>query len=289
METDKDISKSSSSIQKKQLIPIIIAIGCFILLYYDTIAGMMEDWNTNDSYSHGYLIPFITAYIIWKDKKNLASIPVEPAKAGLFCVMGSLIFFVVANIGAELFTMRFSMILVILSVVYFLAGAKILKRVYIPILYLVFMIPFPAIIWNRIAFPLKLFATHVAVMVIRLINIPVYNEGNIIHLSNTVLEVVDACSGLRSLVSLLALSAAFAIISTELSKFKKLILFLSAIPIAISLNIFRLSSTAVLAKYYGPEVAQGFLHDVSGMIVFVIALIILILINNLLSWKKTKT
>lgn len=282
MEKDNQ-TPSPSFNQYKSLSPILVFIGCFILLYYDVIIGMVHDWSNNDNYSHGYLIPFITGYLLWKDNKNLAIIPIEPTKAtGILYIMGSLAFFIVASIGAELFTMRFSLILVILSAVYFLAGTKMLKRVYLPILYLVFMIPFPAIVWNKIAFPLKLFATQVAVMMIRLINIPVYNEGNIIHLSNTTLEVIDACSGLRSLTSLLALSAAFGLISTDLSRIKKMILFLSAVPIAIALNIFRLSLTAVLSKYYGPQVAQGFLHDASGIFVFIIALLLLFLLNRLL-------
>ncbi|WP_459925922.1 exosortase/archaeosortase family protein [Desulfatiferula olefinivorans] len=281
---EKDTNTSIA--QYKHLVPILIFIGCFVLLYFDTIVGMIHDWDTNDNYSHGYLIPFITAYLIWKEKEILAAMPIKPSNMGLMCLVGSLLFFVITNIGAELFTMRFSMILVLLSGVYFLMGIDIVRVVFLPIIYLIFMIPFPAIIWNKIAFPLKMFATKIAVMVIQLLQIPVFNEGNIIHLSNTTLEVVDACSGLRSLVSLLALSAAFTLISEHPSKIRKAILFLSAVPIAIFLNIFRLSLTAVLAKIYGPQVAQGFLHDISGIIVFIAALGLLMILNNYTTQKK---
>lgn len=245
---------------------------------------MIDDWNTNDNYSHGFLVPFITVYLIWNIRDKLSVTPIRPSYMGLYLLIGSLVFFIITNIGAELFTMRFSIIIVLLSGVYFLLGQDMLRMVYIPILYLIFMIPFPAIIWNKIAFPLKIFATAIAVNVIKIIQIPVYSEGNIIHLTNTSLEVVDACSGLRSLVSLLALSAAFALIS-NLTKVRRIVLFLSAVPIAIVLNIFRLTITAVLARKYGPQVAQGFLHDVSGMFIFVIALLILYSINRFLEVK----
>lgn len=275
---------SVSLSRAKKLYPIGLFLLSFVFLYYDTIIGMIEDWNTNDNYSHGFLVPFITVYLIWNIRDKLSVTPILPSYNGLYLLIGSLVFFIITNIGAELFTMRFSIILVLLSGVYFLLGHDMLRMVYIPILYLIFMIPFPAIIWNKIAFPLKIFATAIAVNVIKIIQIPVYSEGNIIHLANTTLEVVDACSGLRSLVSLLALSAAFALIS-DLTKVRRIVLFLSAVPIAIVLNIFRLTITAILARHYGPQVAQGFLHDVSGIFIFVIALLVLSSINRFLVFK----
>ena len=128
--------------------------------------------------------------------------------------------------------MRFSMLIFIWSLIVFLLGFEFARATLIPVAYLFFMIPLPAIIWNKIAFPLKLFATRMAVVTINWLHIPGYREGNIINLSNTTLQVVDACSGMRSLASLLALSAAFAFITSH-SKTKKWVLFLSAVPIAI--------------------------------------------------------
>lgn len=279
---------SESMSKLKKYYPIGIFILCFAFLYFDIFLGMIEDWSTNDNYSHGFLVPFITVYLIWTLKDKISETPIRPSYLGLFLLIGSLIFFIVTSIGAELFTMRFSIIFVLISGVYFLLGRDVMRMVAPPIFYLIFMIPFPAIIWNKIAFPLKIFATSIAVSVIKLIQIPVYSEGNIIHLANTTLEVVDACSGLRSLVSLLALSAAFALIS-ELSKVRKIILFFSAVPIAIVLNIFRLTITAIFAKHYGPKVAQGFLHDVSGIVVFIIALLTLFFINKFLTEKAIKS
>lgn len=258
----------------RRFIPLSIASICFLILYYQVIYQMILDWANDDNYSHGFLIPVIAGYLIWQDRERLSDIHIKPSNSGIIFLILSLLFFIITNIGAELFTMRFSMLLVILSMVVYFAGWELGKALSLPVAYLVFMIPLPAILWNKIAFPLKLFATKIAVGVIAFLGITVYGEGNIIHLSNTTLEVVDACSGLRSLTSLLALSAAFALI-TDHSKLKKFIIFISAIPIAILVNIFRLSATAVLAKSYGPQVAQGFLHEVSGIIVFIIAFLLL--------------
>lgn len=265
----------------KQYLPIGMVGLSFIALYYQVIYEMVRDWSVDDNYSHGFLIPVISAYLIWQNRKKLAETPLNPSNSGLVLLILSVMFFTATYVGAELFTMRLSMILVILSAIVFLAGWAHMKALLSPVGYLIFMIPLPALIWNKIAFPLKLFATMAAVETIKAFHIPVFSEGNIIYLANTTLEVVDACSGLRSLTSLLALSAAFAFISDH-TRPKKIILFLSAVPIAIFVNVFRLSATAVLARYFGPQVAEGFLHEMSGILVFFIALSLMYLIHLLL-------
>jgi exosortase len=265
----------------KRFFPIAVAVISFLALYHHVIFELVQDWSSNDNYSHGFLVPLISGYLIWQNREKISLFEAKPSNIGLLFLLISLFFFIVAHIGAELFTMRFSMLLVLWSLALSFFGWHVAKIVSLPIAYLLFMVPIPAIIWNKIAFPLKLFATQMAVGLIKILNITVYSEGNIIFLSNTTLEVVDACSGLRSLTTLLALSAAFAII-TDHTRLKKFILFLSAVPLAILLNIVRLSATAVLAKHFGPQVAQGFLHEVSGIVVFLLALILLFMFNKLL-------
>jgi len=271
----------------KRYLPVLIVIASFLALYHHVLLKLIHDWEADANYSHGFLVPLVSVYLIWLKLRENRDLPVKPHNSGLILLFCSTLFYIVAFTGAELFTMRFSMILVILSAIVYMAGWSWFKALLIPVLYLVFMIPLPAIIWNKIAFPLKLLATGIAVNVIQAIGITVYGEGNIIHLPNTTLEVVDACSGLRSLTSLLALSAAFSLV-IDLSRLKKLVLFLSAVPIAIAANIFRLTLTAVLAKKYGPQVAEGFLHELSGILVFIIALVLLYLLSKLMSFGTGK-
>lgn len=249
-------------------------MASFTVLYGQTIANLVHDWSINDNYSHGFLVPFIVAYMIWRRRKTLLELPSQSSFAGLFIVVLGMGLFVIGNIGAELFITRTSIMVTIAGICFCFYGPGVTASIAVPLAYMMFMIPLPAILWNKIAFPLQLFAANITAEIIQLLNIPLLREGNIMHLPNTTLEVVDACSGLRSLNSLLALSAAFAYLS-NVSAVGKWLLFLSAVPIAIAVNIFRLVSTAFLARHYGEEMAQGFLHEFSGVIVFLMALLLL--------------
>lgn len=262
---------------------IFILLLSYSLLFGHTITKLVKAWSTDDNFSHGFLIPFVAGYLIWLRKEKLTNFVLKQNNFGLLIIFTGMLLHIVGNIGAELFVQRISLIVTLFGLVYYIFGKQIARETSVPVLYLILMIPIPAIIWNKIAFPLQLFASKMTADVINLLGVPILREGNVLHLANTTLEVVDACSGLRSLTSLLALSGAFTCIVT-IKNYNKWILFLSAIPIAIVTNIIRLTSTAIMARFIGPEVAHGFLHDFSGLLVFVSAFLLLyftyILINR---------
>jgi len=253
-----------------QLLPLILF---FVFLYHKAIAMLITDWSIDPNFSHGFLIPFVALYMIWYKQNEIIQIPHEPAKTGIFIIFFGMLVHVAGNVGSELFLMRFSMIITLSGIIIYYFGFKMFWKVLVPVAYLLLMIPIPAILWNKIAFPLQLFSANISSHTINLLGIPVFREGNILHLANTSLEVVDACSGLRSLTSLLALTGAFAFVS-PLHNINKWILFFCAVPIAVAVNVIRLTITGAMAAWISPETAHGFLHDMSGIIIFGAALVL---------------
>lgn len=255
----------------------------FIIIFYSSIIAMGQDWLVDDNYSHGFLIPPVAAFMIWQQKEKLLEYLSKPGNfVGLIIIVIGMALHILGNIGAELFTKRIAIIVTIFGLSLHTFGSQIGWKIAIPMAYLIFMVPIPAIVWNKIAFPLQLFAASITAYVVDLIGIPILREGNVLHLANTSLEVVDACSGLRSLTSLLALSAAYAYITT-LKPFNKWILFASAVPIAVIGNITRLTFTSIMARMIGPKAAQGFLHEMSGLLVFAVGFILLFAVYALLT------
>lgn len=263
------------------LAQVVLLSISFSVLYFQTIVKLIKDWMADPNFSHGFLIPPVAAYMIWQKRDTLSGSALTPTNKGLFLLAMGMFLHLVGTLGAELFLKRISMIVTLSGLSLYLLGTSIAKKIVIPICYLFLMIPIPAIVWNKIAFPMQLFASSLSFQVINLMGITVLREGNILHLAQTTLEVADACSGLRSLTSLLALSAAFAYL-VPIGRIGKWVLFLSAMPIAIIVNIFRLTLTAIMAQVIGPETAQGFLHELSGLLVFILAFVLLLGVYSVL-------
>jgi len=260
------------------LLLVIVAIG---IAYATIIPDMVVDWYNDENYSHGFLVPLISAYFLYERWPELKRARLLPSNAGLIVIVGGLALLLLGFVGREYFTMRASMVVLIAGIILFWCGREVMRLTALPVAFLFFMVPLPYIVYDAIAFPLKLFVAKYSVLTLKLMGITVLREGNIIMFPQTVFEVADACSGLRSLMSLLALAVAVAFM-TQKGPAKRLILIVSALPIAIFTNMLRVIVTGVLAQYYGAAAAEGFFHEFAGLAVFAGAMVLLLLESALL-------
>jgi exosortase len=252
----------------------VLIVGLVIFLYQEVLWGLGSDWNNDPDYSHGFLVPFLSVYFIWERWNVLIDEMPSPSIWGIGLLSLGLFSLVVGLIGAELYVQRMSLVVVLSGLVLLILGWKYLWLLSLPIGFLIFMIPLPAIVVNTIAFPLQLFAAQTASFCLFSLGIPVLREGNLIMLASTTLEVAEACSGLRSLLSLLALGTVYGYFSQDVM-WKRWMLVILSVPIAIIANAARVSGTGILAHYFGPEAAEGFYHTFEGWLVFVVAFVLL--------------
>jgi len=263
----------------------VTGLMLILLVYVSIIQGMVLDWYNDDNYSHGFLVPFISGWFVWTNWEKISLAEVRPALRGLPVIVCALLLLVLAWFGTEYFTMRSSMIVLLAGGILFIYGVEVFRELRLPLGYLFFMVPVPYIIYDAVAFSLKMFVSWLSVNVLQFIGLLVMREGNIIQFPNITLEVADACSGLRSLVSLLALSVAISFISQK-KTWKRWVLALSAVPVAVLTNALRVIVTGILSKYYGQAAAEGFFHEFAGMMVFGVALAMLGVIAALLRMKE---
>ncbi len=271
-----------NSVSSSHIFAGCILIVLFLSLYYSVILKMVGDWSNDPNYSHGFLVPLIALYLLWQKRHSLIQTPISPSNWGLIVLISGLCIYVFGYLAAELFTMRISMLVVLAGLIISNLGMSFFRYAFLPYGYLYFMIPLPYMLYDAIAFPLKLFVAKYSVIVLQSIGISVYREGNIIMLPAITLEVADACSGIRSLMSLLALGVAYAYFSQK-SLTKKIILVISTIPIAVLANAVRVIGTGILAHQYGEKAAEGFFHEFAGMVIFAVSMAMLIGVGVVLS------
>jgi len=262
--------------------PTLLAV-VLLGLYFQVIIGLVSEWWTDSNYSHGFLVPLICLFVIWRKRNLLKTIEKEKSRLGFPVFLAGLLIYVIGTAGAEYFSVRFSLVVVIFGLALYFFGKRIIKEIWFGIIFLLFMIPIPYVIYYALAFPMQLLSSKVSVFFLHLIGVPALRQGNIIYLPGAyTLEVAEACSGLRSLVSLLALGALLAYLLQK-SKLKQVTLFLSTIPIAILANFFRIFLTAVGAYTISVKLAEDFLHEVSGIFVFLISTFFLLCVSLLLN------
>ena len=261
---------------------IAALFASFLLAYFPVWKGLVLAWYSNDQYSHGFLIVPLCIYILWRKKEKLAEVEIRPSWWGLALVIFSLLLYLFAHFAEVMTVSSFSMVLLLVGVVIYFYGIPMFKELFFPLFLLLFMIPIPAQIYSTLTIPLQLFVSKASVWLGGLLGFPIYREGNVIHLPDQTLQVVQACSGLRSMISLLALSAIFGYFTLK-SNILRAILFFSGIPAAILVNIIRVLLLVLAFHYFNYDLTSGTTHTIFGMAIFVLALIFIFVVKGLLS------
>ncbi|AJE03480.1 exosortase [Geobacter pickeringii] len=254
----------------------------FSAAYYPVMAGLIQSWAASDDYSHGFLIVPLALYITWLKRDELGRQPVSGSWTGLLLVVLSLCAFLFAQVGGILTLSSLSLIVTVWGAVLFLFGFGMLRQLLFPLFLLLFMIPVPAQIYAALTTPLQLFVSKVAVEMASLAGIPVYREGNVIHHTQGVFQVVQACSGMRSIMALLTLGALLAYFGLR-SSLPRGVLFVSAIPIAVAINVLRVFTIIAAFHFLGLDLAEGTPHTVLGIVLFGIAFVLFVAIRKGLS------
>ena len=258
-----------------------------IVLYAPTFSMFLYDWRHDDNYSHGFLVPFIVGYIVWTKWDTLRKLVPQPSVWGLVMLIFGLFIYLAGTIGAEWFLRRSSLIVVVGGLIWYLYGRSCFTTLLFPLVFLIFAIPLPAIIYKSFAFQLQLLVAKVSAGLMTFFGYSVYRSGNILEIRHGPLEVAEACSGMRSIMALLALSSLFAYI-TGGSRRRQWFLTACALPVAVVTNIVRITSTGIVGHYWGLDAAGNF-EQWAGFAVLVVALLLLCLISALLSRISVST
>jgi exosortase len=248
----------------------VLLLAC----YAPVLRALIRQWDHDPDMGHGFFVPLIALFIVWQHRDELAAITPKPNRWGLLLVFFGAVQLITATLGAELFTARLSFLITLIGVILTLGGTFMLKKLAFPIFLLFFMVPIPAVIYSAATFKLQILASKLADDALTLLSIPVLREGNVLELPNQKLSVVEACSGIRSLLSLTFLSLVYGYFF-EKKTWIRVVLFLSTVPIAIIANGSRVTITGIMTQIKA-ELAEGFFHEAQGWVIFMVALVILI-------------
>jgi exosortase len=265
----------------------LVLIGLMGWLYAGVLARLAHQWWTDPNFSHGFFVPVFALYVLWQKKEALRVIPSSPSGWGLALVVLSLCTLLLGTFGAELFLSRISLVMLVAGMVLFLLGREMLRALIFPIAILVLMVPIPSIVLNQITFPLQILASKISAWILPVLGVPVLREGNVINLPAMPLEVADACSGIRSLLSLTCLAVMYGYLLEKRIGIR-VILALASIPIAVAANAMRIVGTGLLVQYWDPEKAEGFFHAFSGWLIFVVSLLMLFALHRLITLRRDR-
>jgi exosortase len=277
--TEQSISVKENPNKLSKSWKALFLVGLTIFVYYDVMWRLIHQWSSDPNFSHGFIVPLFSAFVVWTQRQKLTALPVNPSGWGLLLIVGSLAMVIVGSLGAELFIARISLILLLAGMVIFLLGWQHFRVLLFPWLFLFFMVPIPAIIFAQLTLPLQTLAAKLATAALQTVGIPVLREGNVIALPAMPLEVAEACSGIRSLLSLGTLAIIYGYFLEE-RLVPRILIALAAIPIAVLANGFRIFGTGVLVQYWDADKALGFFHEFSGWLVFVVSMFLLFLTHK---------
>jgi exosortase len=262
-------------------VPFAIIAALLVAVYFRIAIKLFADWYNIPDYSHGFLVPLFAAFLVWDKRKALSATPVNQSWSGVALILFSIVVLILGVYGVELFTSRISFVFMLAGLVWTFFGRAMLRELRFPLLVLLLAIPFPAIVFNQITFPLQLMASRLASEILPHLGVPVLQEGNVIELPVMKLEVAEACSGIRSLMSLFTLAVFYGYF-LEKTTLRRWMLALASIPIAVAANVARIVGTGLCVQYWDPQKALGFFHEFSGWVMFVISLGFLYLIHRLM-------
>jgi exosortase len=248
-------------------------------VYWRVLAKLVTDWWQIPDFSHGFLVPIFAAYLVWAKRKTLLATRISPNWGGVAVIGVSLIVLLLGVYGAELFLSRVSLVILLAGLILCFGGMQFLKELRFALLVLLLAIPIPSIIFNEITLPLQILASKLAGALLPLFGVPVLREGNVIELPSMKLEVAEACSGIRSLISLFTLSIFYGYF-LEKSSLRRTVLALASIPIAIAANAVRILGTGLCVQYWDPDKALGFFHEFSGWVMFLVSLVFLFIVRR---------
>lgn len=277
--SEAESDRSHTIIRRDSDWAAIAILAAFLVYLYGHIAvKLARDWRDLPDFSHGPLIPFFVAFLIWDKRHKLRSLPVIPTWSGLTLVALGSFELLLGVLGADLFLERTSFVLLVAGIVWTLLGRAFVRELKFVLFVFLLAIPIPAVLFNQITFPLQLRASELASQTLQLLGVPVLQDGNIIQLPAMPLEVAEACSGIRSLMSLFTVAVIYGYF-LERENWKRLVLALSAVPIAVAANVARIVGTGLCVQYWDPQKALGFFHEFSGWLMFVVSLVCLYFVH----------
>jgi exosortase len=252
-----------------------------MIMYASVLTSLARQWWGDPNYGHGFFVPVFAGYVLWSARDRLRALPLRPSNFGFAIMLFAIGMRVLGMLGAELFITRLSFVILIAGVVLVLAGSQVLRSMAFPLGYLLFMIPLPAIVYYQLTLPLQLWASRLGAGGLVALGIHTVRAGNLLMLPNCTLNVVEACSGIRSLLSLLAAVVAYGYLA-EPSRWKRSVLTVASIPIAIATNGLRLVATGVLSYSFSPAVDSGVIHLILGLGFFALAFLSIVLLHRVL-------